>query len=168
MLGTVFGFVNKDVNEKLGILRTHIQGTAGEHYRSVQSMAEYEVSNKIIHKKTSPPNGCRSLLRLNRALEFIMGFLAILQEPDSKAPFTHAVHDCYKATLAKYHAWIVQKGVALALYTLPHKEKLVEMLSEGLTEEEFHTQTVGMVGKLKVMYESVQKCYAEKNILDLP
>ena len=153
------------------ILSGHRQGPAGDKYISVQSMVDYEVSNKVIEKsvpKKGLPNGCRSLLRLNRALEFIMGFLEILQNTNSDVPLTTAVHNCYKATLAKHHAWIIQKGVNLALYTLPTKENLIRMLSEGEGEGEFSSKACVMVDKLKVVYGSVHRCYEANNIQDLP
>ena len=127
LLGTIFGFVNKDIRAKLAILTAHRQGPAGESYTSVQSMVEYEITNKIIEKPAEIANGSRSLLRLHRAFQFIMGILEILKLDDDKVPLTTSVNEYNKKTLGQYHSWLIQQGDYLALYTSPHKEKLIQM-----------------------------------------
>ena len=58
----VFKFVSNDVISKLAILR---EKEVHSNYRSVQCMITHEVNNSLT---TTKNNGCRTLLRLHRAL----------------------------------------------------------------------------------------------------
>ena len=168
LLGTVFGFTNKDINEKITILKAHNEGPAADKYKSIQSMVEYEVSNKITETKADLPNGCRTLLRLHRALDFLTGFLEILQDSDPKLHFTNSVHACYKNTLGRYHPWVVQKAVGLALYTLPTKETILQMIAEGEDAATIPQQLTEIIEKLRLIFNNVQRLYTVNNIMDLP
>ena len=76
LLGTVFGWVASDIDAKMEILRGLKNGEQSEKYQSVQSMIQYEVDNNLIkHKAKDSSTGTRNLLRLHRALEYIVAFL---------------------------------------------------------------------------------------------
>ena len=59
-------------------------------------------------KKKDDPSGSRTLLRLHRALEYIIAFLHKLD--DMQGPDLCSVQsvEAYEATLMKYHPWVVQ------------------------------------------------------------
>jgi len=76
LLGTVFGWVASDIDAKMEILRGLKNGEQSEKYQFVQSMIQYEVDNNLIkHKAKDSSTGTRNLLRLHRALEYIVAFL---------------------------------------------------------------------------------------------
>ena len=76
LLGTVFGWVASDVDAKMEILRGHKNGESGDKYLTVQSMVQHEIENDMIkHKAKDSSTGTRNLLRLHRALEYIVAFL---------------------------------------------------------------------------------------------
>ena len=65
VLGSVFKFVATDVDKKIGILRTKLLQEPG-HYRTLNSMMKHETEARLTDRDGS--NGCRTLLRLHRAL----------------------------------------------------------------------------------------------------
>ncbi|KAF8565599.1 hypothetical protein P879_07714 [Paragonimus westermani] len=70
--GKIFYFVTRDVDNKLSILYEHCNRDS-IHYRSVRSMIEYEATvgvNQVLCKGKA--NGCRTILRLHRALVFVI------------------------------------------------------------------------------------------------
>merc|ERR1712215_435966 len=75
LLGSVFGWVGSDVYAKITTLEKYLAGDNKEHYQTIKSMIDYEVKNDLIKtKKRDDPSGSRTLLRLHRALEFILGW----------------------------------------------------------------------------------------------
>ena len=71
LLGTVFGFVGSDVHQKLVQLECLRKGGASDSYLTVESMILYEKENGIFESDKAG-NGCRTLLRLHRALGEMM------------------------------------------------------------------------------------------------
>ena len=110
LLGTVFGWVATDVLAKMEVLRGHINGENAEKYQSIQSMVQYEMENDLIkYKAKDSSTGTRNLLRLHRALEYIVAFLEGvpgLQAEDKCCPLSQ---EAYSKTLMKFHPWVVQK-----------------------------------------------------------
>lgn len=115
-LGAVFEWAIKDLNQKLIILREH-QRLDPIHYHSIQSMVEYEVqSGRVQHKETSimissgKPlhNGCRTLLRLHRALAFISSFLSEMRVATDEASSASIAWNAYSSTLGQFHSWPVR------------------------------------------------------------
>ena len=60
----MFSFVSSDVNAKIEILKAKLASNPRD-YKTVKKMVSFEVSGKLTNVKDS---GCRTLLRLNRAL----------------------------------------------------------------------------------------------------
>ena len=67
LLGTVFGFVGSDVHQKLVQLQCLRKGGAADSYVTIEQMIIYEKENGIFESDKTG-NGCRTLLRLHRAL----------------------------------------------------------------------------------------------------
>ena len=167
LFGTVFGFVVSDVSSKLSILREHRASNCSPHYITVQSMVDFEVDSGITKVKAKLPSGSRTLLRLHRALEFIILFIRRIQEAENGAKLSELASDAYTTTLSKYHPWLIRKGVAIALYTLPTKDQLIERLS---MEDPTQTSEAlsNIVTSLQPAYDTVQKVYVDNSILNLP
>ncbi len=87
--------------DKLGILQSFVdrdrRGTT--HFDTIQKAIHYETERDLI--KSNPQNFARTLLRLHRALLFIIQLLQGLNDrPPSESTATIAAN-CYDATL--YH-----------------------------------------------------------------
>ena len=125
LLGTVFGWVGSDVWAKIVQLEKYLGGEEKEHYQNCKAMIEYEVITKkkedlltnpyqkvehdlIKTKKKDDPSGSRTLLRLHRALEYIIAFLHKLDDIQDADLCSVISVEAYEATLMKYHPWVVQ------------------------------------------------------------
>ena len=93
-------------------------------------------------KKKDDPSGSRTLLRLHRALEYIIAFLHKLDDIQDADLCSVISVEAYEATLMKYHPWVVQvfrclismmkhntelhqKAAKLAMKLLPTKGGLI-------------------------------------------
>ncbi len=104
-LGYVFKFVKDDVVDKLGILQSFIdKDKKGErNFDTIQKGIDYETEHNLI--KSNPANFTRTLLRLHRALLFIVQFLDDLSNrPPSESTSTIASIS-YDATLSNYRKY---------------------------------------------------------------
>lgn len=67
-MGTVFGFVSKDLKAKMDILNELLKDSnKSENFITVKKMIEYEKQNDLLNKK-GYVSGSRTLLRLHRGL----------------------------------------------------------------------------------------------------
>ncbi|KAJ8916759.1 hypothetical protein NQ315_013964 [Exocentrus adspersus] len=68
LMGTVFGFVSKDLKAKMDILRELLKDSSkSDKFITVKEMIEYEIKNDLLNKK-GYTSGSRTLLRLHRGL----------------------------------------------------------------------------------------------------
>lgn len=166
LFGGVFTFVTSDVVEKIGILRDYRKSKVGEEYRTIQNMVKYEVDNNLTIQKHKA-SGCRTLLRLHRALDFIDALMVKIRDTDEKSKFSHEAMAAYDVTLAKFHPWLVRKGVHLAMYALPNRSQLLVKMKVEDTPEGM-AQINKLIEQLQVIYNITQKEYADNSLLDLP
>lgn len=117
-LGSVFEWAIRDLEHKLVILHEH-QRLDPMNYHTIQSMIDYEVSTgRVLKKETSvilahgKPlfNGCRTLLRLHRALGFISSFLRQMQTAPDDANSASIAWNAYSNTLGHFHSWPVRQA----------------------------------------------------------
>ena len=115
-LGAVFEWAIKDLNQKLIIL-TEYQKIDPINYHSIQSMIDFEVKTGRVQTKDTTlllpsgkplPNGCRTLLRLHRALAFIASFLSEMRSAPDDASSASIAWNAYSATLGRFHAWPIR------------------------------------------------------------
>lgn len=171
-LGAVFSFISKDVVSKLQIMEGLRNSPQCEHYTSLQSMVAYEVGNKLVDidrrsRPRYPNSGCRTVLRLHRALRWLQLFLEGLRTSPEDARTSTLCSDAYNTTLAAYHSWIVRQAVTVAFCALPTRKVFLEAMNVGSSE-----QAVEMLGEalpfIENVYDISQKLYAEHSLLDLP
>ncbi|XP_052571650.1 glycolipid transfer protein domain-containing protein 2 isoform X2 [Peromyscus californicus insignis] len=171
-LGAVFSFISKDVVSKLQIMEHLRNSPQYEHYTSLQSMVAYEVGNKLVDidrrsRSRYPNSGCRTVLRLHRALHWLRLFLEGLHTSPEDARTSTLCSDAYNATLAAYHSWIIRQAVTVAFCALPTRKVFLEAMNVGSSE-----QAVEMLGEalpfIEHVYDISQKLYAEHSLLDLP
>jgi len=159
VLGSVFKFVSTDVEKKLSILRSK-QQQQPHHYNSLSSMIKYETETNLTTSDSN--NGCRTLLRLHRALEFVAEFInALIERKDSSV--SGPVWNAYSQTLAKHHTWIIRNTVSMAMYTLPTRQNI--LLQVGVEEDP--ECLTPLVKTMREVYEIVQSVYTESALLDL-
>lgn len=142
-------------------------------------------------KKKDDPSGSRTLLRLHRALEYIIAFLHKLDDIQDADLCSVISVEAYEATLMKYHPWVVQvwmieklhklctnnefmvfqKAAKLAMKLLPTKGGLTlkvhpEGSEEGIkrTLENFPKAVAAM----RAAYDALHVHYEEKDLLNIP
>ena len=100
-LGYVFKFVKDDVVDKLRILQSFVDKDKKDspHFDTIQKAIDYETQHHLI--KTNSENFARTLLRLHRALLFIVQFLDALNDRALSESTSTIAASCYDATL--YH-----------------------------------------------------------------
>jgi len=172
LLGTVFGWVASDVVAKIGVLKGHVgNAETGLHYVSIQTMTEYEVKgNMIKFKARDSTTGSRNLLRLQRALEYIIAFLVKCPEIGNEEKCCPLSQEAYRGTLMKYHPWIVQKAALAAMNLLPTKEGLIQKICHGDAERQKRADEMmpRAVEAMQKVYDKTQEVYAEHKLLELP
>lgn len=172
LLGTVFGWVASDLEAKLDILRGKRRNAKiSEHFEDVHSMVKQEVQEKLImFKDRDDSTGTRNLLRLHRALEFIVIFMESLGQLENSDKCVGIAQDAYKSSLNKYHPWIVQKAALLAMHILPTKEGLIlKVCGDNPEKQDRAVHTFNQAIKaMKAVYEKTEDIYRQYNLLDLP
>ncbi|KAL0603623.1 Ceramide-1-phosphate transfer protein [Plecturocebus cupreus] len=169
-LGAIFSFISKDVVSKLQIMERLRGGPQHEHYCTLQAMVTHELGNQLVdleRRSHHPESGCRTVLRLHRALHWLQLFLESLRTSPEDTRTSVLCTDSYNASLAAYHPWIVRRAVTVAFCTLPTRKVFLEAMNVGPPE-----QAVQMLGEalpfIERVYDVSQKLYAEHSLLDLP
>merc|ERR1711981_111035 len=173
LLGTVFGWVSTDVDAKMEVLRQHRKAENADKYENVQDMVAYEVDNKLIKPKARDSStGSRNLLRLHRALEYIIAFLKGVPDLGTDEKCCPLSQDAYKRTLMKHHPWVVQKAATLAMHMLPLKKGLLEKVSgKEFGSDEYKAAEEILPRGVKVMeevYAKTEEIYKQHDLLTLP
>ncbi|CAL8089649.1 unnamed protein product [Calicophoron daubneyi] len=172
--GKAFYFVNRDVEEKITILREHTKSDPNS-YKSVKSMIKYESSVQGT-AASARADGCRTLLRLHRALLFVIDLMYSVCAAPIETTMQTIVKQTYKNDLSEYHPWVIRQAVKAAVYALPKREQMVDHIvscqpaSSCLkTREDCKTAMLGeTLPDMRLVYEDVQKMLKEHNMLHLP
>lgn len=169
-MGSVFGFISKDAVNKIQILVNHLNGENGSQYVTVQSMAKYELENGLVDltkRGGHPESGCRTLLRLHRALRWLELFLERLRTSTEDGKTSVMCAESYNESLAQHHPWVIRKAAGVAFCVLPGRHAFFEVMNVGSPE-----QVVAMLGEalplISEVYQITEELYAQHNLLDLP
>lgn len=173
LLGTVFGWVGSDVWAKIVTLQKYLDNKElNSNYQTVKSMINHEVEKDLIKtKKNDDPSGSRTLLRLHRALEYIISFLHRIEDIKEEDRCSVISREAYEQTLMKYHPWVVQKAAKMAMGLLPNKQGLVlKVCPEGDSEsiKQAYLDFPKAVTAMRAAYDITQGFYSEKNLLEIP
>uniref|UniRef100_A0A0N4ZMA0 GLTP domain-containing protein n=1 Tax=Parastrongyloides trichosuri TaxID=131310 RepID=A0A0N4ZMA0_PARTI len=169
LLGRIFSFVESDVVNKLEILSTCLKNKP-DSYVTVKTMLEYECFNQ----EKPLDQGSRTLLRLHRALNFIILFVnGLIESHYEGTPMSTIVKDVYDKTLAEYHGFFIRKSVGLAVYTLPTTDEILRGFfgipeGEKIPTKKIHNEAQDFHGASHMVYYRVQQAYLRENLLDLP
>ena len=161
------------MQNKLAILQHHLESDVGDHYKTVEKMIEYEVANGVTASSadaSGQESGSRTLLKLHRALEFLILLFSEMAQSsaDGTETFSALVARAYNATLANHHPWYVRSAVAVAVYAVPSRSSLVQRLDHEGSEERIIDQLNAAVLAMQPVYDRVQTLYAENDLLQLP
>ncbi|KAK1159461.1 ceramide-1-phosphate transfer protein [Acipenser oxyrinchus oxyrinchus] len=169
-LGSIFSFISKDAVNKIQIMVTHRNGENGDKYETLQSMVKYELDNNLVdlqRRAEHPESGCRTLLRLHRALRWLELFLEKLRTSTEDSKTSVMCTDAYNDSLAQHHAWIIRKAATMAFCVLPGRAAFFQTMNVGSTE-----QVVAMLGEampfISKVYEITEELYKQHNLLELP
>lgn len=169
-MGSVFGFISKDAVGKVKILEGYLEGDSRSQYATVQSMVKYELDNQLVDltkRGTHPESGCRTLLRLHRALRWLELFLERLRVSGQDDKTSVMCADAYNESLSQHHPWVVRKAAGLAFCVLPGREAFFEVMNVGSEE-----QVVAVLGEalplISEVYQITEALFAQHELLDLP
>ena len=167
-LGSVFGFINSDVVEKVTILKYYRNGETKEKYCTVKDMMEYEIEQGFPVSADGHPSASRTLLRLHRALAFASLFMKQLGEAEREDKCSTIAYDSYNETLAKFHPWLIQKGVGVATYTLGSCGSLIDKC-RGEVESSQAQELLGEISKaMDAGYNETEALYTKNHLHELP
>ncbi|XP_062261509.1 glycolipid transfer protein domain-containing protein 2 [Platichthys flesus] len=146
---------------------------ASEHvdaYRSVRSMILVELDRGVVDFEHQTDSGCRTLLRLHRALLWLKLFLEKLAErPVSGRLRTPSdlCREAYKSTLAKHHTWFVRKAAELAFIAMPERGFFYRLVCVQ-DQEEMSLMLRRVVQAIGEVYDRTEKALEDNNMLNLP
>jgi len=156
-LGTVFSIVATDAKDKVEILqRLTVQGS--EDYNTLESMMVYE--QRVYTNTGAQMLGSRTLLRLHRALKFVMLFMKEVADlNETQRPVPDIAYKAYEQSLANFHPWFLRSTAKVAVYALPSRRQLLLKLYPGC-QNTYKTQH-----QLHQVSETIQRLYSNVDLL---
>lgn len=139
-------------------------------YRSVRSMIQAELQQELVDFHQQTNSGCRTLLRLHRALLWLKLFLHKLSEiPETgrlRSP-SDLCREAYQGTLSKHHTWFVRRAAELAFIALPERNFFFRLVCVH-NQEELSRVLSRVVQAIGEVYDRTQNALMENSMLDLP
>ncbi|XP_063173503.1 ceramide-1-phosphate transfer protein [Candoia aspera] len=169
-MGPIFSFISKDAVTKIQIMESLRSSEQQDNYLTLQAMVDYELANGLVDLKLLgpyPSSGCRTILRLHRALRWLHLFLEGLRTSNPSSKTSALCTDAYNASLANYHPWIVRKAATMAFYALPTRDAFLENMKVGTTEAAIEMLSEALPSISKV-YDITEDLYTQHKLLDLP
>ncbi|XP_030009536.1 glycolipid transfer protein domain-containing protein 2 isoform X2 [Sphaeramia orbicularis] len=139
-------------------------------YHSVQSMILVELNRGVVDFHHQTDSGCRTLLRLHRALLWLKLFLEKLAETPVTGRLRSPSELCresYQQTLANHHTWFVRRAAELAFIALPERGYFFRLVCVQ-NQQELSTVLTKVVRAIGEVYERTQRALEDNNMLDLP
>jgi len=156
-------------------LAQDLAGASGSDadYRSVRSMIEVELLRGLVDFEKYTYSGCRTLLRLHRALDWLRLFLEKLAETPAggtggrlRSP-SELCREAYQSTLAHHHTWFVRRAAELAFIALPERGFFYRLVCVQ-NQEELSGVLLRVVAAIQEVYDRTQEILQENKMLDLP
>ncbi|XP_074527913.1 glycolipid transfer protein domain-containing protein 2 [Halichoeres trimaculatus] len=139
-------------------------------YHSVRSMISTELSQGVVDFHHQTDSGCRTLLRLHRALLWLKLFLEKLAETPVagrlRSP-SELCREAYQSTLALHHTWVVRRAAELAFIALPERGFFFRLVCVQ-NQDELSVVLNKVVKATGEVYNRTQKALEENGMLDLP
>lgn len=194
-LGPMVGLISKEIESKTSIIRqlallaeenpeaelgpdVHSLNAennleASQHsgaYHSVRSMILVELNQGVVNFHQQTDSGCRTLLRLHRALLWLKLFLEKLAETPVAGRFkspSELCREAYQNTLANHHTWFVRRAAELAFIAMPERGFFFRLVCVQ-NQQELSTILKRVVRAIVEVYNRTQKALEENGMLDLP
>ncbi|KAK1153554.1 ceramide-1-phosphate transfer protein-like [Acipenser oxyrinchus oxyrinchus] len=183
-LGTVIGFISQEVKGKLGVVRelrrgapaTEEEEEGGDPYRTLRSMMAHELRAGLVDFRRQSLSGCRTLLRLHRALHWLQLFLRAVGRSSAGDSMGALCSVAYNQALAPYHSWLLRQAVGVALVALPDRAEFFRIVcgeeeeeeEKGEREREGRQLLERTVLAITRVYNITQEAYQANGMLDLP
>lgn len=139
-------------------------------YHSVRSMIEEELKQGVVDFHHQTDSGCRTLLRLHRALLWLKLFLEKLGETPVtgrlRSP-SDLCREAYQSTLAQHHTWFVRRAAEVAFIAMPERGFFFRLVCVQ-NQEELSMVLSRVVQATGEIYDRTQKALEEYGMLDLP
>ncbi|XP_068130024.1 glycolipid transfer protein domain-containing protein 2 isoform X2 [Hyperolius riggenbachi] len=170
-MGSVFTFISHETTTKINILQGYLDSKNGKSYRTIKSMLKYEQENKVVNFEYLPsdrtPSGCRTLLRLHRALKWLEVFLYEVGTNTGQDRTSKMCADAYHETLSRYHSWFIRQVAEVAFLALPPLEEMYKIVC---VQDHVEAKVVLLtsVDAIVRVYNITQDLYITNNMLDLP
>lgn len=139
-------------------------------YVSVRSMIVSELERGFVNFDQFTESGCRTLLRLHRALLWLQLFLHSLadekKEMMERSP-SELCQEAYQLTLAQHHSWWVKKAAELAFVAMPERRFFYKLMCVR-TQAEASALLNRVVSAIQIVYDRTQVALVEYDMLALP
>lgn len=197
-LGPVVGLISKEIQTKTTIIRElallsekspeaelvpdeHLSSQAASEteleasnhnraYHSVHSMIRSELNRGLVDFQHQTDSGCRTLLRLHRALLWLRLFLEKLAETPESGRLRNPSELCresYQNSLSKHHTWFVRRAAELAFIAMPERGFFFRLVCVG-NQQDLSMVLTKVVRAIDEVYDRTQKALEEHSMLDLP
>ncbi|KPP64629.1 hypothetical protein Z043_117007 [Scleropages formosus] len=148
-----------------------IRSEGSESYRSVRSMIKAELHLGLVNFQEQTDSGCRTLLRLHRALLWLQLFLQKLGESptpgDRLQSPSELCREAYRETLAQHHSWLVRRAAEMAFVAMPDRSYFFRLVcaqdQKGATL--VLRKVVRAIGEV---YTRTERALEEHGMLNLP
>jgi len=141
-------------------------------------MIDYEVNSERVRTKDTTlvlpsgkplPNGCRTLLRLHRALAFISSFLSQMSMAPDDASSASIAWNAYSATLGHFHSWPVKHTIHAAIrLTVPDRRTLINKLLNKRSSDEIYSFSADIVQSCNLIESTTQELFEIHHLTKLP
>lgn len=174
------GLISQEIESKTSIIRKLAKEEQEERnqqvspahgaYVSVRSMIVSELERGFVNFDQLTESGCRTLLRLHRALLWLQLFLHNLAEEKRemmvRSP-SQLCQEAYRLTLAQHHSWWVKKAAELAFVAMPDRQFFYNLMCVK-TQAEAAALLNRVVKAIQEVYDRTQVALEEHNMLALP
>ncbi|XP_027000020.1 glycolipid transfer protein domain-containing protein 2 [Tachysurus fulvidraco] len=182
-LGPMVGIISQEIETKTAIIRELAKKEEEENnqqegkdsashgaYVSVRSMMVSELERGFVNFDQFTESGCRTLLRLHRALLWLQLFLHSLadekRETMMRSP-SELCREAYRLTLAQHHSWWVKKAAELAFVAMPERQFFYKLMCVR-TQAEAAGLLNRVVKAIQIVYDRTQVALMEHDMLELP
>ncbi|KAA0717264.1 Ceramide-1-phosphate transfer protein [Triplophysa tibetana] len=175
-LGPMVGLISQEIESKTSIIRNLAQKAetvSGDTfgYTSIRSMIEWELEIGLVDFQKYTESGCRTLLRLHRALLWLQSFLRELAKGSAEGERVRSPADLcketYQRTLAQYHTWWVRRAAELAFIAIPERPYFYQLVCVD-TQAEAAVVLGRVVREIGELYERTEVALGEHKMLNLP
>jgi hypothetical protein len=168
VLGSVFRFVQSDVEDKVQILQRIYNE---KKYKSINVMMIEEKANGLINYEfldEKNPSASRTLLRLHRALKMVALLLQKISS-DKKEKMSKIAYDSYhECPMPAHHPWVIKKAIGAAVYTLSDVKSFCNSIAPNMEQAELNAKLIEASDIMDKIFDDTDKLYIEHKLDSIP